>query len=244
MTGQHQTRSQRYCSADVVCAWLRWRLQPRNCRAASPVLFATSPGMPQMGATVLLFNRSERADPARPHQRARHVRLRLACGRILIRFAFRWPASCRPLKQKIAVQPGMQSLLYVNLASVLSSIELVYATPGQGALMSDDWKWTLKGIGSHAAGSAGASRWQQFGSARASGFRQRVFGNARSAECFGWRSGIFGKHVIAGGLRHGVRAGNFVSRAQSAAGERQCRLQPRAPPCRRPASAPATAAMA
>jgi hypothetical protein len=39
----------------------------------------------------------------------------------------------------------MQSLLYVNLASVLSSIELVYAKPGEGALMSDDWKWVLKG---------------------------------------------------------------------------------------------------
>ena len=48
------------------------------------------------------------------------------------------------VKQKIAVQPGMQSLLYVNLASVLSSIELVYAKPGEGALMSDDWKWVLK----------------------------------------------------------------------------------------------------
>ena len=48
------------------------------------------------------------------------------------------------VKQKIAVQPGMQSLLYVNMASVLSSIELVYAKPGEGALMSDDWKWVLK----------------------------------------------------------------------------------------------------
>jgi len=48
------------------------------------------------------------------------------------------------VKQKIAVQPGMQSLLYVNLASILSSIELVYAKPGEGALMSDDWKWVLK----------------------------------------------------------------------------------------------------
>ena len=38
----------------------------------------------------------------------------------------------------------MQSLLYVNMAGVLSSIELVYANPGQGALMSDDWKWVLK----------------------------------------------------------------------------------------------------
>ena len=47
-------------------------------------------------------------------------------------------------KHKIAVQPGMQSLLYINMASLLSSIELVYAAPGQGALMSDDWRWTLK----------------------------------------------------------------------------------------------------
>ena len=38
----------------------------------------------------------------------------------------------------------MQSLLHVNLATLLSSVELVYAAPGQGALMSDDWKWTLK----------------------------------------------------------------------------------------------------
>jgi hypothetical protein len=48
------------------------------------------------------------------------------------------------VKQKIAVQPGMQSLLYVDMASVLSTIELVYAKPGEGALMSDDWKWVLK----------------------------------------------------------------------------------------------------
>jgi hypothetical protein len=52
------------------------------------------------------------------------------------------------VKQRIVVQPGMQSLLYVNIASLLSSIELVYALPGQGALMSDDWKGTLKVSGS------------------------------------------------------------------------------------------------
>ena len=51
------------------------------------------------------------------------------------------------IKRRIAVQPGMQSLLYVDLASVLSSIELVYAAPGQGALMSDEWQWTLKASG-------------------------------------------------------------------------------------------------
>jgi hypothetical protein len=51
------------------------------------------------------------------------------------------------MKRRIAVQPGMQSLLYVDLASVLSTIELVYAAPGQGALMSDEWKATLQASG-------------------------------------------------------------------------------------------------
>ena len=50
------------------------------------------------------------------------------------------------LKQKIVVQPGIQSLLYINMASVLSSVELVYAAEGKGPLMSDDWKWTLRSV--------------------------------------------------------------------------------------------------
>jgi TonB dependent receptor len=96
-----------------------------------------------MGASVLLFNRYERL-----------IQRTLTNERGLFGFESLAPdfysvrvnlASFVPaMKQKIAVQPGMQSLLYVDLASVLSSIELVYAAPGQGALMSDDWKWTLK----------------------------------------------------------------------------------------------------
>jgi hypothetical protein len=100
-------------------------------------------GVPQMGASVLLFNRSERL-----------MMRALTNERGVFGFGLLTPdvysvrvslASFVPaVKQKIAVQPGMQSLLYVNLASVLSSIELVYAKPGEGALMSDDWKWVLK----------------------------------------------------------------------------------------------------
>ena len=96
-----------------------------------------------MGATVFLFNRSEKL-----MQRV------MTNERGLFGFGLLTPdiysvrvslASFVPaVKQKIAVQPGMQSLLYVDLASVLSSIELVYAKPGDGALMSDDWKWVLK----------------------------------------------------------------------------------------------------
>src|SRR5450755_1971919 len=92
-----------------------------------------SAGVPQMGATVLLFNRYERL-----------IQRTISNERGLFGFDSLTPdlysirvslASFVPaMKQKIAVQPGMQSLLYVDLASVLSSIELVYAAPGEGAL--------------------------------------------------------------------------------------------------------------
>jgi len=48
------------------------------------------------------------------------------------------------LKNNIRVQPGMRSFLSIDLASVLSSIELIYSAPGSQPLMSDDWKWVLK----------------------------------------------------------------------------------------------------
>lgn len=102
-----------------------------------------SSGIPQMGATVFLYNRSEKL-----------LARVLTNERGLFGFGLLSPdiysvrvslASFVPaVKQKIAVQPGMQSLLYVDMRSVLSSIELVYAKPGDGALMSDDWKWVLK----------------------------------------------------------------------------------------------------
>jgi hypothetical protein len=100
-------------------------------------------GVPQMGATVFLFNRSEKLlGRALTNERGLFGFGLLTPDLYSVRVSL---ASFVPaLKQKIAVQPGMQSLLYVDMASVLSSIELVYAKPGDGALMSDDWKWVLK----------------------------------------------------------------------------------------------------
>jgi len=100
-------------------------------------------GVPQMGASVLLFNRSERLlEQAITNERGIFGFDALPPDLYSVRVSL---ASFVPaVRQKIAVQPGMQSLLYVDMASVLSSIELVYAAPGQGALMSDEWKWTLK----------------------------------------------------------------------------------------------------
>src|SRR5271163_4048387 len=102
-----------------------------------------SSGVPQMGATVFLFNRSEKLmERVMTNERGIFGFGLLTPDLYSVRVSL---ASFVPaVKQKIAVQPGMQSLLYVNLASVLSSIELVYAKPGEGALMSDDWKWVLK----------------------------------------------------------------------------------------------------
>lgn len=100
-------------------------------------------GIPQMGATVLLFNKSEKLlQRALTNERGAFGFESLTPDLYSVRVSL---ASFMPaLKQRIAVQPGMQSLLYINLANMLSSVELVYAAPGQGALMSDDWKWTLK----------------------------------------------------------------------------------------------------
>jgi hypothetical protein len=125
--------------------------------AGAPAFAATAPklsgsiagivrnagGVPQMGATVLLFNKYEKLlARAITNERGAFGFEELSPDLYSVRVSL---ASFFPaMKNRIAVQPGMQSLLYINLANMLSSIELVYAAPGQGALMSDDWKWTLK----------------------------------------------------------------------------------------------------
>ncbi len=100
-------------------------------------------GIPQMGATVLLFNRYEKLlQRALTNERGAFGFETLSPDLYSVRVSL---ASFAPImRHRIAVQPGMQSLLYINMSNLIGSIELVYAAPGQGALMSDDWKWTLK----------------------------------------------------------------------------------------------------
>lgn len=122
--------------------------------AASPVplklsggirgVVKSAAGVPQMGALVVLYNRSDR-----PIQRTlSDEKGQFAFDSLLpdvysirVTLATFLPA----LKRNIAVQPGMQSLLEVNLASVFSSIELVGLAPGPAPLMSEEWKWVLRG---------------------------------------------------------------------------------------------------
>ena len=100
-------------------------------------------GHGQMGAAIMLYNRYDRVvrqtltnergvfgfDGLIPDLYSVHVRL----------------ASFVPaMRRNIQVQAGLESVLTINLASAFSTIEVTYAAPAQGPLMSDDWKWVLR----------------------------------------------------------------------------------------------------
>lgn len=100
-------------------------------------------GIPQMGAVVQLFNRYDK-----PIERV----LTGATGEFGFRSLLPDVYSIRvtlssfmpALKRNIEIHAGATSVLAINLASVLSSVELVYSSPTSGPLMSDDWKWVLR----------------------------------------------------------------------------------------------------
>ncbi len=100
-------------------------------------------GVPQMGATVLLFNGLDRmVQRALTDDLGSFLFPSLPPGTYSLRVTL---ASFLPaLKRNIVVQPGMRSLLGVNLAGALSSIELVYSSQGDRAILNDDWKWVLR----------------------------------------------------------------------------------------------------
>ncbi len=100
-------------------------------------------GVPQIGASVLLYNRFDRLiQKVLTSDKGTFGFGLLPADTYTIRVSL---ASFLPaLKRNIIVQPGMQSLLNVSLATVFSSIELVAVAPGQSSLMSDEWRWVLR----------------------------------------------------------------------------------------------------
>lgn len=100
-------------------------------------------GVEQMGATILLLNRNERV-------------VRRTISNVAGEFQFHsLPSDLYSIKVNlntyvpakrgaIQVRPGVASFLNIQLANLFSSIELVYAAPGQTGLLSDDWEWTLR----------------------------------------------------------------------------------------------------
>jgi hypothetical protein len=100
-------------------------------------------GIPQVGATVSLYNRVDRL-----------VQKTLTGSNGVFAFAVLLPDSYTirvslatflpALRRNILVQPGMQSLLNISMAGLFSSIQLVSISPGPRPMMSDDWKWVLR----------------------------------------------------------------------------------------------------
>lgn len=100
-------------------------------------------GIPQMGATVLLYNRQERlCERALTDAEGKFSFASLLPDVYSIRVSL--PAFVTAFKDNILVQPGVRSLLNVSLASLFSSIQLVAPASGEPAVMSEDWKWVLR----------------------------------------------------------------------------------------------------
>ncbi len=130
----------------VVCVCSAATPQQLKLTGSIAGLVSDGTGMPQMGATVLLYNRFEKLiERALTDDKGAFQFQALSPDVYAVRVTL---ASFLPaLKRNIGVQPGMQSLLNVNLASVFSSVQLVAVLPGN-PLMSDDWKWVLRGSSS------------------------------------------------------------------------------------------------
>ncbi len=135
--------------AASVLLGILWTSSPGN--AASPVKLSgtlsgavsDTAGIPQMGATILLFNRYDRlVERIITGAAGDFLVNNLPADTYSLRVTL---ASFMPaIKRNIAIQPGMKSVLAINLASVISSIELVSTAPLSGAMMSDEWKWVLR----------------------------------------------------------------------------------------------------
>jgi len=100
-------------------------------------------GVVQMGATVFLYNRFDQlVRQALTTEQGKFVFEALPPDLYSIRVTL---ASFVPaLRRNIAVAAGSKSVLQINLANLLSTVDLVTSTSPRGTLMSDDWKWVLR----------------------------------------------------------------------------------------------------
>jgi hypothetical protein len=104
-------------------------------------------GVPQMGASVLLFNHEDRLSArALTDDKGGFSFLSLVPDVYSVRVSLR---SFVPVfRENILVQPGMRSVLNVSLTTLFSSIQLITPPAGEGAIMTDDWKWVLRSASS------------------------------------------------------------------------------------------------
>ena len=138
------SRTSTILAAGLVCLAL-------PCSAVSPTklsggltgLVRDGVGVPQMGATVLLFNHEERLFArALTDEKGGFSFLSLIPDVYSVRVSLR---SFVPVfRDNIVVQPGVRSILNVNLTTLFSTIQLAPLSTQQRTLMSDEWKWVLR----------------------------------------------------------------------------------------------------
>jgi hypothetical protein len=98
-------------------------------------------GIPQMGATVNLFNRYERLiakTMTAADGRFAFAGLPADVYSIRVSLASFLPAA----RNRIAIRAGMDSMLEIHLATLFSNVQVHYAAPT--AAMTNDWKWALR----------------------------------------------------------------------------------------------------
>jgi Carboxypeptidase regulatory-like domain len=101
----------------------------------------TGTGTPQMGASVLLFNKYERlVARSLTSNDGRFAFAGLPSDTYSLRVTL--PSFLPAFRDRIAVKAGLDSILQIHLATLFSSVEVSYTLP-TGA-MSEDWKWVLR----------------------------------------------------------------------------------------------------
>ncbi len=98
---------------------------------------------PQMGAVVQVYNRQDRLiEKALTNERGNFQFAGLLPDVYSIRVTL---ATFVPaIRRNIQVQPGMRSVLSVNLSNLFSTIQFSYPPIDNGSVMTDDWKWVLR----------------------------------------------------------------------------------------------------
>ncbi len=98
-------------------------------------------GTPQMGASVLLYDRYERlVRRTSTTADGKFGFISLTPSFYSIRIAV--PSLIPAGRNSIAVSAGLSSVLQIRMATIASSVELQYTKPT--AAMSEDWKWVLR----------------------------------------------------------------------------------------------------
>jgi hypothetical protein len=127
-------------------------LVPEESRAANELkrygaiagTVSSSLGVPQMGATVLIYTRLDRLfGKAVTDDRGAFQFAGLSPDSYSVRVML--TTFVPALRRNILVEPGMRSMLHVNLSSLFSTIQLSLPTLENPAVMTDDWKWMLRG---------------------------------------------------------------------------------------------------